>query len=115
MEWSYVRDPRGLDYFNNASESLGAATEIGGGLDAKGNQVEDITKYLRQEFRTEEIYTHIDTDTKDVWLKLDWGTDEKGMLIPTGRSFRGTGMERRRSSCLMGMRRAFCMRGKSLV
>jgi len=119
MGWSYVRDPRGLDYFNNASESLGAGKEIGcagigdcddfailmsalvesiggttriilahnnstgghaytevflGGLATRGNQVEDITKYLRQEFRTEKIYTHIDTDTKDVWLNLDWGT-----------------------------------------
>jgi WD40 repeat protein len=132
--WSYVRDPRGLDYFSNASESLGAGKEIGcagigdcddfailmsalvesiggttriilahnnstgghaytevflGGLDAKGNQVEDITEYLRQEFRTEKIYTHIDTDTKDVWLNLDWGTDEKGNAHPGGPFFQG--------------------------
>jgi hypothetical protein len=132
--WSYVRDPRGLDYFSNASESLGAVKEIGcagigdrddfailmsalvesiggttriilahnngtgghaytevflGCLDAKGNQVEDITEYLRQEFRTEKIYTHIDTDTKDVWLNLDWGTDEKGNAHPGGPFFQG--------------------------
>ncbi|MCX6677434.1 MAG: hypothetical protein NTU95_05755 [Methanothrix sp.] len=134
MGWSYVRDPRGVDYFNNASESLGAGKEIGcagigdgddfailmsalvesiggttriilahnnstgghaytevflGGLAARGNQVEDITKYLRQEFRTVKIYTHIDTDTKDVWLNLDWGTDEKGNAHPGGPFFQG--------------------------
>ncbi len=60
-----------------------------GGLAAKGNQVEDITKYLRQEFRTEKIYTHIDTDAKDVWLNLDWGTDEKGNAHPGGPFFQG--------------------------
>ena len=132
--WSYVRDPRGVDYFNNASESLGAGKEIGcsgigdcddfailmaalvesiggttriilarnnttgghayaevylGNLNASNNQVDDIIHWLKQKFNTNKIYTHIDTDTKDVWLNLDWGTDEEGNVHPGGPFYQG--------------------------
>jgi len=132
--WGYVRDPRGIDYFNyaNASLKLGdRANCVGGGdcddfailmsalvesiggttriilarnnttgghayaevylgrLNVPNSQVEDIIIWLKQEFDTNKIYTHIDTDTKDVWLNLDWGADEKGNTHPGGPFFQG--------------------------
>ena len=132
--WGYVRDPRGIDYFNyaNASLKLGdRANCVGGGdcddfailmsalvesiggttriilarnnstgghaytevylgqLSAQNNQVEDIICWLKEKFNTGKIYTHIDTDTKDVWLNLDWGADEKGNAHPGGPFFQG--------------------------
>jgi Leucine-rich repeat (LRR) protein len=132
--WGYVRDPRGLDYFNyaNASlrfgdrancvgggdcddfaivmaalvESIGGTTRIVlarnnttgghaytevylGQLNATGSQVETIINWLKQTYETDKIYTHIDTATKDVWLNLDWGKDEKGNVHPGGPFFQG--------------------------
>ncbi len=132
--WGYVRDPRGIDYFNyaNASLKLGdRANYVGGGdcddfailmaalvesiggttriilarnnstgghaytevylgqLCTKNSQVEDIINWLKQKFNTDKIYTHIDTDTKDVWLNLDWGADEKGNAHPGGPFYLG--------------------------
>jgi tetratricopeptide (TPR) repeat protein len=121
--WGYVPDPRGLDYFSYANESLvtGDGTNyVGGGdcddfailmaslvesiggttrivlahnnstgghaytevylgqLNATNNQVGEILKWLEQTYNTDKIYTHIDTDTKDVWLNLDWSADHPG-------------------------------------
>jgi hypothetical protein len=132
--WGYVRDPRGIDYFNyaNASLKLGdRANCVGGGdcddfailmsalmesiggttriilarnnttgghaytevylgrLNVPNSQVEDIIIWLKQEFDTDKIYTHIDTDTKDVWLNLDWGPDETGNAHPGGPFYQG--------------------------
>jgi len=132
--WGYVRDPRGLDYFNYANASLKAgdrANCVGGGdcddfailmaalvesvggttriilarnditgghaytevylgnLNVQNNQVEDIIIWLTYKFDTNKIYTHIDTDTKDVWLNLDWGPDEKGNTHPGGPFYQG--------------------------
>jgi tetratricopeptide (TPR) repeat protein len=132
--WGYVRDPRGLDYFNYANASLKAgdrANCVGGGdcddfailmsalvesvggttriilarnnttgghaytevylgnLNAQNNQVEDIISWLKEKFDTDKIYTHIDTATKDVWLNLDWGADEKGNAHPGGPFYQG--------------------------
>ena len=132
--WGYVRDPRGIDYFNyaNASLKLGdRANYVGGGdcddfailmaalvesiggttriilarnnstgghaytevylgqLGTKNSQVEEIINWLKQKFNTDKIYTHIDTDTKDVWLNMDWGPDEKGNAHPGGPFFQG--------------------------
>jgi len=132
--WGYVRDPRGLDYFNYANASLKAGDRakcVGGGdcddfailmaalvesvggttriilarnnttgghaytevylgnLDASNNQVEDIISWLKEKFDTDKIYTHIDTATKDVWLNLDWGPDEKRNTHPGGPFFQG--------------------------
>jgi len=44
---------------------------------------------LKQEFNTSKIYTHIDTDTKGIWLNLDWGVDEKGTAHPGGPFYQG--------------------------
>ena len=122
-KWSYVDDPRGIDYFNYANstlilgksigcagigdcddfailmsalvESIGGVTRIilahnnttGGhaytevylGQDnAQNSQVNDVINWLKQNYDTNKIYTHIDTDTKDVWLNLDWWADHPG-------------------------------------
>ena len=34
--------------------------------------VEGIINWLINKYSTDKIYTHVDTDTKDVWLNLDW-------------------------------------------
>jgi WD40 repeat protein len=132
--WGYVRDPRGLDYFNyaNASLKLGdRANLVGGGdcddfailmaaliesiggttriilarnnstgghaysevflgqISAQDNQVDGIIEWLREKYDAERIYTHIDSDTKDVWLNLDWGPDEMGNAHPGGPFYQG--------------------------
>ncbi len=132
--WSYARDPRGIDYFMYANqslrigertgcvgagdcddfailmsaliESIGGTTRIilahnnstGGHAytevylgqpGTQNNQVEDIIRWLKEKFDADKIYTHIDTDTKDVWLNLDWGPDEKGNTHPGGPFYQG--------------------------
>ena len=76
----------------NNTEGGHSYTEVYlGNLDAQNNQVEDIIKWLRQKFNTDKIFTHIDidTDTKDVWLNMDWGADEKQNAHPGGPFFQG--------------------------
>ncbi|MFA6371355.1 MAG: transglutaminase domain-containing protein [Methanothrix sp.] len=76
----------------NNTEGGHAYTEVYlGNLNAQNNQVEDIIKWLRQKFNTDKIFTHIDTDTdtKDVWLNMDWGADEKENARPGGPFFQG--------------------------
>ena len=132
--WSYVRDPRGIDYFMYANESLsigkdagcsgagdcddfailmsalvesvGGATRIVmshnnstgghaytevylGQLNAQNNQVEGIINWLKQKYNTDKIYTSIETDTKNVWLNLDWGPDKNGNTHPGGPFYQG--------------------------
>jgi len=132
--WSYARDPRGIDYFMYANQSLrigertrcvgtgdcddfailmsGLIESIGGttriilarnnitgghaytevylgNLNAQNNQVEDIINWVRQKFNADKIFTHIDTATKDVWLNLDWGPDERGNTHPGGPFYLG--------------------------
>jgi tetratricopeptide (TPR) repeat protein len=133
--WNYGRDPRGIDYFNYANESLVVGKDAGcfgagdcddfailmsaliesiggttriifaqnnsigghaytevylGQLNATNNQVESVINWLKQNYDTDEIYTHIDTDTKDIWLNLDWGEDERGYAYPGGPFFKGS-------------------------
>jgi len=74
----------------NSSIGGHAYTEVYlGNLNKPNNQVEGIIEWLKQEFNTGEIYTHINTTTKDVWLNLDWGPDEKGNTHPGGPFFQG--------------------------
>jgi hypothetical protein len=132
--WHYMRDPRGIDYFKNASESLNLGKKNGcvgvgdcddfailmsslveaaggttrvilarnnttgghayaevylGQLNAKNDQVESVVNWLKQNYDTDKIYTHVDTDTKDVWLNLDWGADENGNAHPGGPFYPG--------------------------
>jgi tetratricopeptide (TPR) repeat protein len=55
-----------------------------GNLSDQNSQVDEIISWLEQKFNTDKIYTHIDTNTKGVWLNLDWGVDEKGIAHPGG-------------------------------
>jgi hypothetical protein len=74
------------------NESTGghAYTEVYlGSLSEQDIQVEDIIAWLKREYDTDRIYTHIDTDTKEVWLNLDWGADEKGNTHPGGPFYQG--------------------------
>lgn len=75
---------------NNSSTGGHAYTEVYlGSLSELNSQVEGIIDWLWQEYGTDRIYTHIDTDTKDVWLNLDWGPDEKGNAHPGGPFYQG--------------------------
>ena len=121
--WSYVPDPRGVNNFFYANEtlSLGEKTNCAGAgdcgdfailmsalvesiggttriilaqnnstgghayteaylgrLNSSNSQVNNIVNWVKQEFGTDKIYTHVDTDTKDVWLNLDWSADHPG-------------------------------------
>lgn len=132
--WRYVRDPRGIDSWNYANESLkigdkancvglgdcddfailmaafiesiGGTTRIVlannnsigghaytevylGQLNNPNNKVEKVIGCLQQEYGIGKIYGHVDTDTKEVWLNLDWGPDEKGNAHPGGPLFQG--------------------------
>ena len=134
--WGYVSDPRGIDDFMFANqtlrngerancvgggdcddfailmsalvESIGGTTRIilarnnstGGHAYTEvylgrinnsdsGGQVEAIVDWLKEKLDADKIYTHIDTDTKDVWLNLDWGPDEKGSAHPGGPFYQG--------------------------
>jgi tetratricopeptide (TPR) repeat protein len=60
-----------------------------GSLSDQNSQLDAIINWLKQKFNTDKIYTHIDTDTKDVWLNLDWGVDESGIAHPGGPFFQG--------------------------
>jgi tetratricopeptide (TPR) repeat protein len=55
-----------------------------GNINDQNSQVNEILGWLEQRFNSDKIYTHIDTDTKGVWLNLDWGEDEKGIAHPGG-------------------------------
>jgi hypothetical protein len=132
--WRYVRDPRGIDSWNYANESLqigdrkncvglgdcddfailmaafvesiGGATRIIlannnsigghayaevylGRLNDSDRRVEQIIEWLQQEYGVSKIYGHIDTDTKEAWLNLDWGPDKAGNAHPGGPLFQG--------------------------
>ena len=132
--WSYVPDPRGVDFFSYANEtikngekancvgagdcddfailmsalveSVGGTTRVIlahnnttgghaftevylGQLNATSNHISDIIDLLKQTFSTDKIYTNVDTETKEVWLNLDWGPDERGNAHPGGPFYQG--------------------------
>ena len=60
-----------------------------GQLNIANKQIENIISWLKNECFTDKIYGHIDTDTKEVWLNLDWGGDERGNAHPGGPLFKG--------------------------
>lgn len=73
-------------------ESVGHAyTEVYlGQIDQENKPVETIIIWLRQKYNVKEIYTHIDSETKEVWLNLDWGEDIEGDSHPGGKLFEGS-------------------------
>jgi hypothetical protein len=44
----------------------------------KGDQVEKIIDWLKKRYELNEVFTDVDTDTKEVWLNLDWWADHPG-------------------------------------
>jgi hypothetical protein len=77
-------------FARNNSTGGHAYTEVFlGRLDDSNGNVEEIIDWLKQNYDTDKIFTHIDTDTRDVWLNLDWGPDEKGNAHPGGPFFKG--------------------------
>jgi S-layer protein (TIGR01567 family) len=74
---------------NNTEGGHAYAEVYLGNLKEPNDQVEGIINWLKQKFNTDKIYTHIDTETKDVWLNLDWGADEMGNMHPGGPFFSG--------------------------
>ena len=62
-----------------------------GRINDPNNQVGEIIDWLKENFDTDKIFTHIDSNTKDVWLNLDWGPDEKGYSHPGGPFYQGDG------------------------
>jgi len=74
---------------NNTTGGHAYAEVYLGDLSDQNSQVNEIINWLKQKFNMDKIYTHIDTDTRDVWLNLDWGADEKGIAHPGGPYFQG--------------------------
>jgi tetratricopeptide (TPR) repeat protein len=74
---------------NNSTGGHAYAEVYIGRLSDQGGQVQETIKWLQQDYDTDKIFTHIDTDTKEVWLNLDWGNDAKGNAHPGGPFFQG--------------------------
>ena len=75
---------------NNNSTGSHAYVQVYIGRDDIPNSLtEEIIKYLMKEFDTNKIFANIDTNTKDVWLNLDWWKDEMGNPHPGGPLFPG--------------------------
>jgi hypothetical protein len=65
-----------LAYDQNAGH---AYTEVYlGQIDNPDHRVEDIINWLKSKYNTDEIYTHVDPGTHEVWLNLDWSADHPG-------------------------------------
>ena len=60
-----------------------------GNLGDKNSQVDLIINWLKKRYHTNKIYTHIDTNSRNVWLNLDWGADESGKTHPGGPFYQG--------------------------
>lgn len=132
--WSYVPDPRGIDYYSYANETLAVGKDTGrsgvgdcddfailmsaliesvggttrivlaynesgsghayaevylGRIDSANESVEDVVQWLRLTYNVDKVYTHIDSDNRDVWLNLDWGADPTGHSNPGGELYKG--------------------------
>lgn len=74
---------------NNSTGGHAYAEVYIGRLNDESSQVDETIKWLQQDYDTDKIFTHIDTDTKEVWLNLDWGNDARGNAHPGGPFFQG--------------------------
>ena len=115
--WRYYPDPRGVDLYYYANMTLingqnmkasGAgdcddfalaynemvgqayAEVYLGSINETGNQVEYVVEALKERYKIETVFTHVNNVTGDVWLNLDWGQDEVGLYHPGGPFFSGT-------------------------
>lgn len=48
-----------------------------GQLDDQRKMTDEVIDWLKQEYNTNNVYLHTDKNTKDVWLNLDWGPENK--------------------------------------
>jgi len=65
--------------YNNSIGSGHAYTEVYlGDMDEQNNRVLDIINWIKKIYQINDVYTHIDTETKDVWLNLDWSANNPG-------------------------------------
>jgi len=60
-----------------------------GQLDSENDLIENIISWLKDLYETDKIFAHIETDTKEVWLNLDWGKDPDGNAHPGGPLYPG--------------------------
>jgi len=58
-----------------------------GNINENGGDVDRMIKWLRSRYNVREINTHVDLDSGDVWLNLDWWKDLGGANHPGGRFF----------------------------
>lgn len=64
---------------NNTGGKSHAFAEVYLGKDCgTDSKVERIIKWMLIKFKTDKIYAHVDTDTKNIWLNLDWWADHPG-------------------------------------
>ncbi|MEA2045792.1 MAG: transglutaminase domain-containing protein [Euryarchaeota archaeon] len=76
--------------YNKSAGSGHAYTEIYlGQLEDSNGQAESVINWLKNEHEVDNIYTHINTETKEIWLNLDWGPDRKGSEHPGGPFYHG--------------------------
>jgi len=60
-----------------------------GNLSSNGNSIRSIIIKLMQKYNVEDVFVHINSETGEVWLNLDWGPDENGNAHPGGPFFQG--------------------------
>ncbi len=75
--------------YNNTTGGHAYAEAYLGQINAPNDEIENIVNWLKKKYNATEIYTHVDMDTKDVWLNLDWWPDEKGNSHPGGPFYQG--------------------------
>jgi hypothetical protein len=70
----------------NSSTKIGHAyVEVYlGKLDVPEDRVPEIIAWLKEKYNAENIYVHKITESQEIWLNLDWGSDDKGIFHPGG-------------------------------
>ncbi len=59
-----------------------------GQFDSSNNQLEDLIGWLTRKYGSDTIFTHIDINTGDVWLNLDWSENHPGgAFFPSDRYY----------------------------
>lgn len=71
-----------LAYGNGAGHAF---TEVYiGKLDENAYDIITIDQWLKQNYKTDLITLRLDENTYEIWLNLDWGEDENGVVHPGG-------------------------------
>lgn len=63
---------------DNTSGKAHAYVEVYLGRLDNTHQIEDIIHWIMKQYGTNIIYAHIDIDTEDVWMNLDWSANHPG-------------------------------------